>query len=248
MGFAAIVACLALAASAQDSAVGPSGPSDPGGVTVTLPPALSARALPDEPGSSSAPPSPGQPPAPASALQPPASLAIPAAEPPRAPRPLEDRPESGPSVGGFVVGSFAVVGLLGGAFLLLRRFGKNSRLQGAAGAIRILARKPLGQKQEILLVEVGTKVFMVGSTRDHLSALGEFSAPDEVAVLRANLPERKDDSLRVEFNRSLREGIRDEEGLPSAASAKEGPREERVFASIADELAEIRRTVRAWRA
>jgi flagellar biogenesis protein FliO len=243
MGLAAIVACIALAASAQDPAVGPAGPSDPGGVTVTLPPALSARAQ-DE----SAPPS-----AEAAAVKPPAALtapaavrpaaslsipAIPAGEPLRASRPLEDRPETGPSVGGFVVGSFAVVGLLGGVFLLLRRFGKNSRLLGAAGAIKILARKPLGQKQEIFLVEVGTKVFMIGSSRDRLSTLGEFSSPDEVAVLRADLPERKDDSHRMEFNRSLREGLREEEA----------PREERVFASIADELAEIRKTVRAWRA
>ncbi len=79
---------------------------------------------------------------------------------------------------------------------------------------------------------------MIGSTRDHLSTLGEFAGPDEVAVLRANLPERKDESLRVEFNQSLREGLRKEEA----------PREERVFASIADELAEIRKTVRACRA
>jgi flagellar biosynthetic protein FliO len=146
---------------------------------------------------------------------------------------------------GFMVGSFAVLGLLGGAFLLLRRFGKNSRLFAGAGSIKVLARKPLAPKQEIFLVEVGTRVFMIGSTRDHLSTLGEFTSPDEVAVLRANLPERKDDSLRREFHQSLRDGLRGEEA--STAEPK-GPREERVFASIADELAEIRKTVRAWRA
>lgn len=226
MGLAAIVACIALAAPAQDPAVGPAGSAEAGDVTVTLPPALSSRPS-AEPAAS-----------PQAAPEPPAPRAIPAEEPRRASRPLEDRPEPGPSVGGFVVGSFAVVGFLGGAFLLLRRFGKNSRLLGAGGAIKVLARKQLGQKQEIFLVEVGTKVFMIGSTRDRLSTLGEFASPDEVAVLRAELPERRDDSHRMEFNRSLREGIREEET----------PREERVFASIADELAEIRRTVRAWRA
>jgi len=79
---------------------------------------------------------------------------------------------------------------------------------------------------------------MIGATKDHLSTLGEIAAPDEVALLRANLPERRGDSHRMEFQQSLREGLRDEEK----------PREERVFASIADELAEIRKTVRAWRA
>jgi flagellar biogenesis protein FliO len=238
MGLAALIMGVALAAGAQDpAAVGPVGSPEPGEVTVTLPPALASRVA-DVPTPASAPaPEPVKP----------AAVAIPVAEDRRPPRPLEDRAEPGPSVGGFVVGSFAVVGFLGGAFLLLRRFGKNSRLLGG-GPIKLLARKALGQKQEIFLVEVGAKVFMIGSTRDHLSTLGEFASPDEVAVLRADLPDRKDDSMRMEFNQSLREGIREEEGQSAGASAKAGPREERVFASIADELAEIRKTVRAWRA
>lgn len=234
MGFAIIAAGIALAVAAQDAAVGPVGSAEAGSVTVTLPPALSSR-----PSDESAAP------APAPAAEPPAPRAIPAEEPRRAPRPLEDRAEPGPSIAGFVVGSFAVVGFLGAAFLLLRRFGKTSRFLGAGGAIKVLARKPLGQKQEIFLVEVGGKVFMIGSTREHLTTLGQFASPDEVAVLRADLPDRREDSHRMEFSQSLRDGIREEE---AEGSAKAGPREEKVFASIADELAEIRKTVRAWRA
>ena len=217
MGLAAIVACIALAAASQDAATAPAATPATADLGVTLPPLEPARA--DEP------------------ARPPA-VSIPVAESRREPKVLEERPEPGPSVGGFVVGSFAVVGFLGGAFLLLRRFGKNSRLLGGASAIKVLARKPLGQKQEIFLVEVGHKVFMIGSTKDHLSTLGEFAAPDEVAALRSQLPGRREESQHLEFSRSLQEGIHDEEK----------PREERVFASIADELAEIRKTVRAWRA
>lgn len=214
MGLLALLALAALLAPQEPAA-------ESADVTVTVPPAQAAV-----------------PAAPPVAAAPQAAVAIPAQEPPRVSRPLEDRAEAGPSVGGFVVGSFAVVGLLGGGLLLLRRFGKNSRFLGNGGPIKILARKPLGPKQEVFLVEVGARVFMIGSTKDHLSTLGEFSGPDEVARLRADLPERKDDSHRMEFRDSLREGLRDEEA----------PREERVFASIADELAELRKTVRAWRA
>jgi len=228
MGLAAAVACVALVAWPQDPA-----PGEGGELTVTIPPAQSARSAVAE--------TPDPKPA---AETPPVRPAIPAEEPRRAPRPLEERPESGPGIGGFIVGSFAVLGLLDGAFLLLRRFGRSSRLLAGASAIKVLARKPLNQKQEIFLVEVGAKVFMIGSTRDHLSTLGEFASPDEVAVLRANLPERKDESVRREFHQSLRDGLRGEEGGPADGP----PREERVFASIADELAEIRKTVRAWRA
>lgn len=217
MGLAAAVAWFALVAIAQDPA-----PPESGELTVTVPPAQSAQ--------------------PAAAVEAaPARPVIPAEEPRRPARPLEDPREAGPGIAGFIVGSFAVLGLLGGAFLLLKRFGRNSRLLAGAGAIKVLARKPLNQKQEIFLVEVGAKVFMIGSTRDHLSTLGEFASPDEVAVLRSNLPERKDDARR-EFHQSLRDGLRSEE------SAGAEPKEERVFASIADELAEIRKTVRAWRA
>ena len=153
---------------------------------------------------------------------------------------LVERPEAGPSLGGFVGGSLVVMALLVGLFVLLKRFGRGSRFLAGGGVISILARKPLGQRQEVYLVEVGTKVFLVGSTRDHLSTLGEFSNPDEVAVLRANLPGRKDDSMKLAFRDSLREGLKDEEEPRPAAA--------RVFDSIAGELAEIRKTVRAWRA
>jgi flagellar biogenesis protein FliO len=219
MGLAALLlACVALAV--QDPA--PAAESAPD-VTVTLPPPLPAQVAPPA----------------AEPAKPAAALAIPVDEARRVSKPLvEDKADLGPSLGGFVVGSVAVLGFLGVAFLLLRRFGKNSRLLGNAGAIRVLARKALGPKQEIILVEVGPKVIMIGSTREHLSALGEFAAPDELALLRANLPERREESQRGEFSQSLREGLRDEEQ----------PRDEKVFASIADELAEIRKTVRAWRA
>jgi len=226
MGLLALVAWAALAALQESAA-------ESADVTVSVPPALSSP----QPA-----PSVQSSPDPASSIARAAEekqgpLAIPAQDPPRTGRVLEDRVEPGPSVGGFVLGSLAVVALLGGALLVLRRFGKNSRFLGAGGPIRVLARKPLGPKQEIFLVEVGTRVVMIGSTREQLTALGEFTGPDEVAALRASLPQR-DDSQRVEFRESLREGLRDQEA----------PREERVFASIADELAEIRKTVRAWRA
>jgi flagellar biogenesis protein FliO len=162
----------------------------------------------------------------------PPDLALPVERPARPSRPIVDRPESGPSLGGFLFGSAAVFVLLGGSFLLLRRYGKKSSLLGGGEAIRVLARKPINQKQVIYLVEVGAKVFMIGSTRDHLTTLGQIDRPDEVAALRADLPGQKDDSLRE----SLREGIKEEEAPPRTE-----------YASLAGELAEIRKTVRSWK-
>ncbi|HYE99855.1 MAG TPA: hypothetical protein VEJ18_13135, partial [Planctomycetota bacterium] len=55
-------------------------------------------------------------------------------------RTLVDRPESGPSLGGFVAASAVVALVLGGAFWLLRRLARNSRLLGGGGPIRVLGR------------------------------------------------------------------------------------------------------------
>jgi flagellar biogenesis protein FliO len=130
--------------------------------------------------------------------------------------------------------------LLSGTFVLLKRYGRGSRFLGGGGPIAVLSRKSLGPKQDVFLIEVGSKVFLVGSTREQMTTLGEFANPDEIAVLRSNLPGRKEDSAKLAFRESLREGIREEE-TPELV----GPR---VFDSIAGELAEIRKTVRGWRA
>ena len=135
--------------------------------------------------------------------------------------------------------SVVVVALLGGGLWALRRFGRTSRFLGAGGPIRLLSRKSLGSRQEILLIEVGPRVLVVGSTRDRLSTLGEISNPDEVAVLRTELPGRRAESERSAFQESLKEGLK---GAPAVEESKA------VYAGIADELAEIRKTVHAWKA
>lgn len=153
---------------------------------------------------------------------------------------LVDRPESGPNLGGFVVASAVVALLLGGAFWLLRRLARGSRFLGGGGPIRVLGRTLVGARQEVLLVEAGPRVFLLGSSKDGLSALGEFSNPDEIAALRADAPARTADSSRASFRDALKEGL----GKPEPA----GDSAQAVYASIADELAELRRTVHAWKA
>ena len=168
----------------------------------------------------------------------PARLVVPPVE--EAPRRITESAADGPSLAGFVTASIGVVALLGGAVFLLRKYGRTSRFLGGGGPIRVLGRRTVGARQEILLVEVGTRVLVVGATRDRLAALGEISSPDEVAVLRADLPGRREDSARAAFKDTLREGLK---GAPAPAEEAKG-----VYASIADELAEIKKTVHAWKA
>ncbi len=159
-------------------------------------------------------------------------------EDPAVSRKITDRPEPGPGLGAFALGSAAVVALLLAAFVLFKRFARNSRFFSGSGPIRLLARKALGGRHDLFLVEVGPRILLLGASRDRLGTLGEFSEPDELARLRADLPGRAEGTFRESFRETLREGIR----------AEERPAPEGVYASISEELAEIGRTVRAWKA
>jgi flagellar biogenesis protein FliO len=199
---------------------------------VPLPPDVAAAPLPEPLASSPAP----APPSPAAS-----PVLIAETRPAAKPSPLlAERSEGGPSLGGFIASSVFVVALMLGGLLLLKRYGRRSRLLGGADAIKVLARRGLGQRQEVLLIEAGPRVFLVGSTRDQLSTLGEYSDPDEVSALLSGLP---GDTSRATFRQALREGLREEE-----APAPAPVRAERTQSSVMDELAEIRRTVQAWRA
>lgn len=157
-----------------------------------------------------------------------------------APRRIADGPVEGPSLAGFVTASVGVVALLGGAVYLLRKYGRTSRFLGGTGPLRVLSRRSLGARQEILLVEVGPRVLVLGSTREGLRTLSEIAQPDELALLRAELPAGRDESQRASFRETLKEGLK------GSTPPAEEPRS--VYASIAEELADIRKTVHAWKA
>lgn len=157
----------------------------------------------------------------------------------RGSRRLAERPESGPNLVGFLVWTTVVVGLLLGTFMLLRRFGRNSRFLAGGGVIQVLARRSVGVRQELILVEVGPRLLVVGSSREGMRTLGEFNNPDEVAQVRAALPGRKGDSAPEAFRESLREGLREAE-KPAAGGE--------LVESITGELDDLRKTVKGWRA
>lgn len=80
-----------------------------------------------------------------------------------------------------------VIGLI-----LLMRFvvGKMYPGVGAnkgARAVRVLSRSPIAPKQQVLLVQVGRRVIVVGDSAGTLTTLSEISDTDEVATLLGQL-------------------------------------------------------------
>src|SRR5687768_9688157 len=98
---------------------------------------------------------------------------------------IGERSIAEPSLGGPLVATLVVLALLAISVVLLRRLMKKSKLLAGAGALKILGRRAITSKQEIVLVEVGSRILLLGSTRESLSTLADFARADEVALLRA---------------------------------------------------------------
>jgi hypothetical protein len=136
-----------------------------------------------------------------------------------------------PGLGGAFGATVLVVGLLIGAFLVLRKFLGRSRLFAPASAVRVLARRPLAPRQEVLLVEIGSRVLIVGATKDSLSRLGEVTGAEEVAALRSKCGV---EAAPIRATRPLAELPAPE--VPPAAA----------YDGVIEELSKIRTTVRDW--
>jgi flagellar biosynthetic protein FliO len=80
-----------------------------------------------------------------------------------------------------------VVGLVLILRWVARRFLPGAATPRATSAVRLLARTPVGPKQQILLVAVGRRVLVIGDTGQQMTRLSDISDPEEVAALTAHL-------------------------------------------------------------
>ncbi|HEY3225586.1 MAG TPA: flagellar biosynthetic protein FliO [Planctomycetota bacterium] len=142
-----------------------------------------------------------------------------------------------PGLGGVFGATFLVLAILAGAFLLLRRFLGKSRLFAGGAAMRILARRPLAPRQEIVLVEIGSRVIVVGATREALTRLGEITAAEELARLRSRCGLSREE---IAADAAPSSKISDPEAAPTEAPAPAG------YQGVLEELSRIRTTMRDW--
>jgi len=141
-------------------------------------------------------------------------------------------PASEPGLGGAFAATVVVVALLLGAFLLLRKFMGRSRLFAPGSSMRVLARRPIAPRQEVVLVEIGPRVLVIGATRESLSRLGEITSAEEIAALRARCGAAPDSSA-IRIPRAAEPPA--EEARPAAS-----------YDGVLEELSKIRSTVRDW--
>jgi len=95
------------------------------------------------------------------------------------------------------------LGLVLGLILVLRwasqkMFGKQ--IGGRASrAVQVLSRNPISPKQQLLVVQVGRRLVVVGDSGQQMNALCEITDPEEMAALIGQLHEEKRESSSNPF-------------------------------------------------
>jgi len=102
---------------------------------------------------------------------------------------LEDRPLGGSDDGwlGDLLRTVAALGVVVAAIFLvkflLRRFGRDRRIDRRDPMVTILARRPAGPRQHLLVVRFAQRVLLLGTGPGGLSRLAEIDDPQEAARL-----------------------------------------------------------------
>ena len=76
-----------------------------------------------------------------------------------------------------------VVVLIFATRILIRRLGGQAVQTGRTGPIGVVARVAVGARQQLLLIQLGEKLVLVGQSSAGLSALAEVTDPDEIQRL-----------------------------------------------------------------
>ncbi len=100
-------------------------------------------------------------------------------------------PSLGVDVSRMLLALVIVVGLIFLSRLILKRFYQGSVSPGGSKAVQVLNRTVLAPRQQILLLQVGRRVVVVGESNGNLSTLAQIDDADEIAQLVGKLDEQR---------------------------------------------------------
>jgi len=149
----------------------------------------------------------------------------------------------------------AVIGMI----LLLRSVAKHifpaAITGGRAGAVKVVARCPLGPRQQIVLLQVGRRVVVIGDSAAQMSCLCQITEADEVASLLGQIRQERTSSTSSPFtswfNRATEAFTGDEAELaeprePNTDIADEPPPPKEPADGLDDLTARVRRLARQF--
>ncbi len=107
--------------------------------------------------------------------------------------------------------TLAILGFIIVAALAARRFFPQIRRRTGGGAIKVLARHPLSNKQSLCLIRLGRGLVLVGVTSDRIQTLARIEDPEEAASVIGMIEGGRSDSFTAALNR-----LADRDGGPVA--------------------------------
>ncbi|MEE2906725.1 MAG: flagellar biosynthetic protein FliO [Planctomycetota bacterium] len=99
----------------------------------------------------------------------------------------------------------AVVGLLLGLRLLLRRLGGMPSARRPAGIVQVHGRYPVARGQQVVLLQVGQRIIVAHQGSGGMRTLAEITDPDEVANIRGSLDGKRSGDSDTDFHQALAE-------------------------------------------
>ncbi len=132
----------------------------------------------------------------------------------------------------------AVIGLIVLLRMGIRRFAPGMVGRSSRG-IRVVGRTYLAPKQQVIVLQVGRRMLVVGDTGQHLSTLCEITDPDEAAMLMAQIQGTAPASREASFDQAM---ARASEKFSSGDAKKESG--DPVFDSARTELNGLAERVR----
>jgi flagellar biosynthetic protein FliO len=99
----------------------------------------------------------------------------------------------------------AVLGLIVAAALVVRRFLPARVTLGSGGAMEVLARLPVGAKQQLVLVRLGRRVLLLGVSPERMTMLCEVDDADQAATLLGEVASVRPGSSLAAFDNSFDE-------------------------------------------
>jgi len=141
----------------------------------------------------------------------------------------------------------AVISLILVLKFLMRKFFPQPGGRGSSAATRVLSRTMIAPKQQVILLQVGKRIIVVGDCGTQMHPLAEISDPDEVATLVGQIEQDKSSvSVSGKFGglfHSARKPFEDHDAVdpqPVAASAPVEPLEEPASGDLAGLAEKIR--------
>lgn len=98
-----------------------------------------------------------------------------------------------------------VLGVIGAAAYMVKRFVPSRRLLGGSGALRIVSQTHLTAKQQLMLVRLGGRLVLLGVSPDRINTLSIVDDPEQVALILGDVASTHAGSVSRAFAESMEE-------------------------------------------